>query len=452
MSRHLVLATLEPGLLGAPPALPTHDPASFSFAQSYPGRVMGKQKRGNCGSKKQRGRAKPPPRRFHKGDAVLCSHGEFWTAGSVLSHFERISPDDAYLLDVQTRWSCFDTCGVKSRIPEDTDYFVQRRPCELRFNPGDPVRILRPTNCGAVGCNSTSQNMELSACSRCMSISYCSKKCQARDWKSGKHKLKCAELAQTHSEDKLAEGVWVEAWVANHWKQNHPDFPIINAYQCRLRNSDHELVSVLKDDDAHIQAWSTSLERLNRKHKVFCVGDHVLVCSDSFPVFALDEDSKSGAAARAAAHTMSLEEAKSRYSDDWEMYHGKWYHERASCAAWFEEAKVIRRSEGAEAGGYELCTTGSPGVVPAGTPVKIAASMLSYVLPAPTRSARFARGDHVMYELSGGHAGVIRTVWPCKFEPADTADGTSESNVPTCACPCRSLPMRGWYHGPRRQR
>ena len=43
-------------------------------------------------------------------------------------------------------------------------------------------------------CKKNDKGIKLTQCSQCYSVWYCSKECQAKDWKEGKHKIDCKKV------------------------------------------------------------------------------------------------------------------------------------------------------------------------------------------------------------------------------------------------------------------
>ena len=54
----------------------------------------------------------------------------------------------------------------------------------------EKLRELASNHCGSCG----KEGIKLTQCGKCLSIFYCSRECQGKDWKEGKHKEDCKKV------------------------------------------------------------------------------------------------------------------------------------------------------------------------------------------------------------------------------------------------------------------
>ena len=58
----------------------------------------------------------------------------------------------------------------------------------------DHLRSWASTFCWSCRKDKDKEGTKLTQCSQCYSVWYCSKECQSKDWKEGKHKIDCKKV------------------------------------------------------------------------------------------------------------------------------------------------------------------------------------------------------------------------------------------------------------------
>ncbi|KAG6820054.1 hypothetical protein H0H93_005986 [Arthromyces matolae] len=123
--------------------------------------------------------------------------------------------------------------------------------------------------CSAPGCSKQETNVYFKLCSACQTTAYCSKACQANDWRAGIHKQRCRETQRDRLEGTLTP-------ISEHDGQF-----IHYVADCHVRRHAAEIVRV-RDDVLARNPWNEIVIYIDYNRPDFCF---IVDVPDAFPPF-----------------------------------------------------------------------------------------------------------------------------------------------------------------------